>query len=291
MLISVASSRRVPWARIITVDHLGGVSDSASATTIASTLVAAIRRTKRVMRARVRVIEKQDVRRQLIVDALRAQGFLESRETRGYTHTHILGLNQPDDVLFRNVSASARRAIQEPLKRGLALSTCAGIGDVQRLLNLMEAAFARTGAALDQALAQRDLELAIELRDRRPLVTLERGDVRGPDRIVAFAMGLHNGDHVTYHHGAAERGGELASLSLSYAPLWELVRWARARDVAWFDFGGITVSDDPRHPQAGIAKFKRRFGGSDARVATEMEWIVRGADVAIERTIGSVLGR
>jgi lipid II:glycine glycyltransferase (peptidoglycan interpeptide bridge formation enzyme) len=157
------------------------------------------------------------------------------------------------------------------------------------MLELMEKAFSRTNGRPRLAPAQQDLLAAIDGPEFRPLITLERPDRTGLERIVAFALGAFNGDHVTYVHGAAERGGGLGRLPLAYAPVWELMRWAADRGATWFDLGGIPPTDDPNHPLAGIASFKRRFGGQDIEVASELHLTLSPLDTRIERAVGLLL--
>ena len=59
-------------------------------------------------------------------------------------------------------------------------------------------------------------------------------------------------------------------MPLLYAPLWELIRWARAGGARWFDFGGITLTDpDASDPLQGISDFKRFFCRDVAKVGGE----------------------
>jgi len=291
MMLIVSPSRRVPWSRIARVEQLGGEALASHASATASLLVEAVRTIGRVMRVHVRVFDRHERVRDALASALRAARFAPVSDAFQYTHTHVIDLSDPEDRLMGRMTPAARRAVREPLKKGLQLRTDATAADIPRMLELMSAAFDRTGSLLGEDIARHDLSLAIQWPDRRPLVTLERADVAGPMRIVAFAMGLHDGDHVTYHHGATERGGDLARLTLSYAPLWELIRWAKGRGVSWFDLGGVTASEEVSHPLSGITAFKRRFGGTDTEVATELQWIVRPFDCAIEERVGRLLQR
>ena len=47
------------------------------------------------------------------------------------------------------------------------------------------------------------------------------------------------------------------------ALVWEAMTDAKARGKTWFDFGGIYTGEDRNHPESGIARFKRDFGGEE----------------------------
>jgi lipid II:glycine glycyltransferase (peptidoglycan interpeptide bridge formation enzyme) len=83
----------------------------------------------------------------------------------------------------------------------------------------------------------------------------------GVESLVAFAWGCLHGDYVTYEAGAATRTQATGNLALAYAPLWDLVAWARGLGAAWFDFGGVSMgtAGDAHDPLGGIADFKRFF--------------------------------
>ncbi len=288
-LLRVSQSRRVPWAQIARVDQLGGPCVDAFAPEIARLIHDAVTKVGRVMRAEVRVFHREAAARATHARALEAVGFqLASRYTL-YRFTHALNIAGDSAAMLKALPSGTRQRIREPQRKGLVLRTTASVRDVPRLLALMDGAFSRTDGRLQRELAQRDLTLAVEAPTYRPLVTLEHAGGSGPERIVAFALGAHNGDHVTYMHGAAERGGGLGTVSLGYAPVWELVRWASEHGATWFDLGGVTTSEDPKHPMAGIAHFKRRFGGTDIEVATELQLTIRPMETRLERLVGSLL--
>lgn len=290
-LLRVSQSRRVPWAQIARVDHLGGSCADRHAQEMADCIHDAVCRIGRVMRAEIRLFDRNADARALHVAALQRTGFAVTPHNTLYRVTRALDVHADADALFAALPSNTRQRIREPLKKGLVLRRGAALTDVPRLLDLMGEAFSRTDGHLQRELANRDLALAIEAPSHRPLITLEHPEQSGPERIVAFALGADNGDHVTYMHGASERGGGLGTVSLGYAAVWELVRWASAHEATWFDLGGVITSQDPAHPLAGITHFKRRFGGEDLEVATEMRLALRPLEARLEQMVGSLLSR
>lgn len=79
-------------------------------------------------------------------------------------------------------------------------------------------------------------------------------------RAVAGAFILCYGNTSHYLHGGSlyEYRHVMAPYALHMAALFD----AKQRGHAFYDFGGITLSDDPAASWAGITKFKKGFGGT-----------------------------
>ncbi len=290
-MMRASHSRRVPWARIARVEYLGDPHFAARANEVAALIRQAVAEIGRVMRVEVRVFNRDPAIRSALTSALAAHGFTVAPKHALYRLTRAVSIAGSAEDVFERLPTNVRRRIRDALGAGLVIRYGATPSDVPRLLDLMQAAFARTRGRLQREKARQDLLIAIAAPAHRPLVTLERPNVSGPARIAAFALGAANGDHVTYIHGATERGGDLARLSLAYAPVWELMRWATEHGANWFDLGGIPPTTDPSHPLAGIAAFKRRFGGEDIEVATEMHCVINPGNTRLERLVGRLLPR
>lgn len=287
--LRVSRSRRVPWARIVRVEHLGDPLLAERADETARLVKEAVESLGQVMRLEIRLFHREPAIRDTLAHALEREGVSLARRGLLYRLTNVVDLRSPAEELLAALPAAARKGIREPLNKGLVLGSAITGADVPRLLRLMQAAFSRTDGRLQSEVAEQDLQLAIADPAFRPIATLERPDRSGPDRIAAFALGTHNGDHVTYSHGAAERDGGLGRLPLGYAPVWALMQWGVEHGARWFDLGGIAPTDDPNHPLAGITEFKRRFGGADLEVASEMQLVLSDVNARIEKLVGQWL--
>ncbi len=292
LMVSISSSRRVPWARIAHIEHLGDPYLAKHASRIGQLIRVGAQQIGRVMRLEVRLLHREASIRESLAAGLADQGAHGVRHPAMYRSTRVLEVLGTSAQMFAKLPGVARRNICQPLNHGLLIKTNAvRERDVPRLLALMEATFARTGGHEHRDRWARDLLRAVRNPDHRPLATLERAEGSGGNAIVAFALGAHNGDHITYHHGAVDRSAGLGSLPLGYAPIWALVEWGVSRGVRWIDLGGITTSTDPSHPLQGITAFKRNFGGQDAIVADEMRLTLSPANVQLEKTLGVLLNR
>jgi lipid II:glycine glycyltransferase (peptidoglycan interpeptide bridge formation enzyme) len=83
---------------------------------------------------------------------------------------------------------------------------------------------------------------------------------------------MNNSDHALYADGASSRDVSV-SVPLSYALMWDLIRWSKSMGCEWFDFGGITGGhyEDGSDPLGGISDFKRRFSERVIEVGSEWE--------------------
>lgn len=86
--------------------------------------------------------------------------------------------------------------------------------------------------------------------------------VGGEDRqALAVNIVISFGDTMTYVHGASSN--ENRNLMAPHLLQWKQIEWAVEQGRKWYDFWGIAPNDDPKHPWAGITRFKRGFGGEE----------------------------
>ncbi len=67
------------------------------------------------------------------------------------------------------------------------------------------------------------------------------------------------GSTATYLHGGSSSTNKEAMAP--YVLHWIAIKIAKAAGLSFYDFGGIAPADQPRHPWAGISRFKKSFGG------------------------------
>ena len=115
----------------------------------------------------------------------------------------------------------------------------------------------------------------------------------GPSGLLAFAWGCVNGNYVTYDAGASTRNHDLGNMPLAYAPLWDLIAWAKRIGATWFDFGGVstTTAAPTDDPLGGISDFKRFF--CERIVDVGEDWILepRPIRAMIARTFSAAVER
>jgi lipid II:glycine glycyltransferase (peptidoglycan interpeptide bridge formation enzyme) len=77
-----------------------------------------------------------------------------------------------------------------------------------------------------------------------------------------------------------DRSGQAVRLSVPAAITWQAMRWAKARGLRWFDFGGLRAATlqslldgDSTAQQPSVDRFKMSFGGTPYRYPQPVEMI------------------
>jgi lipid II:glycine glycyltransferase (peptidoglycan interpeptide bridge formation enzyme) len=98
-------------------------------------------------------------------------------------------------------------------------------------------------------------------------------EVLGKEQGIALIVARHNGEPLaagifiksgktfTYAHGASYK--KKAHVMAPHLLHWEAIVQAKSLGFQLYDFFGVAPNEDPKHPWAGISRFKRGFGGSE----------------------------
>lgn len=188
---------------------------------------------------------------------LERHGFRLQPSHRTYRHAAIIDLTPPEESIFQSFSSSARRKVRVIERRSLAVRPVREPALAPRLQALLQETMARTGGSVNPEPWERWLEFIAERPDLATLQGLFRTDSSGPDSLLGFVLGYRHGDIAEYGIAASTRDPAV-SAPILYAPVWEVMRWAKAHGARRFDFSGIGLHD-PDDPRAGIDRFKRSF--------------------------------
>lgn len=85
--------------------------------------------------------------------------------------------------------------------------------------------------------------------------------VRYKKEIVAGGIFIYWQGIGFYHHGASSL--QYPKIPASYLLLWEAIKRGKELGCKKFNFWGITLSQNPKHPWAGLTLFKKGFGGHE----------------------------
>ena len=270
--VGIGRSRSLPGHVIYRVPRLAACREASAETMLLEGLAQIARRDPRCIRLHIELFEPDPELRARLSKTLQELGFVKAAEPTAYAYTPYLDLGPSEDELFAKCASSARRNVRAPAKRGLYLATVTDPSYAARLQALMNEVFERTGGTTRDLPWTTILEMSAASPERSRIIGLYAPNETGPEGLVAFSWGCVNGNYVTYEAGASTRSRDLGNLALAYAPLWDLIAWAKRSGARWFDFGGVPspkVSSTSEDPLAGIADFKRFFceriveGGED----------------------------
>ncbi len=80
-------------------------------------------------------------------------------------------------------------------------------------------------------------------------------------QVLATALISFYGDTASYIHASSLSNKEVNKYMAPPALVWQAIKDTKAQGMKYFDFWGISLSEDPKHPWAGFTRFKKGFGG------------------------------
>lgn len=81
---------------------------------------------------------------------------------------------------------------------------------------------------------------------------------------LASAIIVYSGKSAIYMFGSSS--DENKNLMAPYLLHWQIIKEAKADGYKEYDFFGIAPDDNPRHPWAGVTRFKKQFGGREETI-------------------------
>lgn len=79
------------------------------------------------------------------------------------------------------------------------------------------------------------------------------------NKVLAAGLYYFYGDTCYYVHGASS--SQNRPVMAPYLLHWQIIKTAKARGKKYYNWGGFTFSQNPRHSWFGISRFKKGFGG------------------------------
>jgi len=281
--VKQVSTRALPGHRLFFAFRVGNARDPGALRAALQGLVEWAREQKNALRLQVDFFALDPAAVHGAVPLMMELGFSPNARPRDYEYTVLVDLEPSEEEIFASLHSTARSNIRAPAKKGYLVEPCIDARYSERLEQLTRSAMERTGGSYQP----KDWEALVRFAREEPhlvriIGTFDPG-ADGSRQLVGFALGEFHGDHATYADAASARTG--VSVSTTYAPAWELMKWARSQGAKAFDFGGIPPEEADE--LSGIKSFKRYF--SRTRVRVRQEWILDIAPLrsAIARAISS----
>ncbi len=96
---------------------------------------------------------------------------------------------------------------------------------------------------------------------------------------VASSIVMFFGDTASYLHGGSST--RHTDVMAPYLLHWTALCDARALGATHYNFGGVSLEKSPRHPLAGVSRFKRGFGGETLSYPGTYDYILNPTDYVI----------
>jgi hypothetical protein len=262
--------RSVPGHHRLRVTRCGHGAEPAGVSGLLEALRLRVQRDPRLLGVNVEIFTPDARAREHIARVARGQEFRRVEGERRYRRTARIDVSDGEEAVFAGFTGSCRRAIREPGKKGYRVEPLTDSAYAVRMDRLWAETFERTGSRPPRREWARHLAFARDHPDLYRIVGTFGPGFPEPGSLMAFSCGMHNGDHVVYSDGASTRDPS-CTVTLSYAPMWTLIRWAATSGCSWFDMGGISEGTDPGDgdPRRGIDGFKRRFTRDVVEVGAE----------------------
>ncbi len=266
---AISWSRALPGHRIYRVERFASVSAAADAA-LAAELGRIARRDPLCLRLVVEIFEADADARNRLRAEIERQGFVRTGTSRRYTRTFAVDLHGTEEELYARLNKTVRKNVTLAAKKGLELRPITDPRFASRIASLVGEAFRRTNAVASARPWAQIILLSASNPQQSRILGLFDPKTDGEDSLVSVAWGCAHGPYATYEAGASVRRPDLKTVPLGFAPLWELIAWARRETAAgWFDLGGGPSAED-HDERPGITAFKRHF--SDNLVEVGEEW-------------------
>lgn len=169
--------------------------------------------------------------------------------------TLMLDLNKSEEQLLSEMKSKTRYNIKVAQKKGVRVTSGTDKKFMEIFLQLN-----RETAKRDNFTVHKDAYYFSELEALGPAGFLKVYVAYANEKPIAANLVSFFGSRATYMHGASSN--ESRNLMPTFALQWEAIRDAKVLGKKQYDFWGITTSEDPKHPWAGITRFKMGFGGT-----------------------------
>lgn len=166
------------------------------------------------------------------------------------SHTLLIDLKKEKGQLLTEMHSKARYNIRLAEKKGVICRT-AGLVEYEKFWKLISATYGRKEISTHSENYYR------QLMENCPGAYLAFAEFEG--QIIVANLMMRYGDTVTYLHGGSDNF--FKHLMAPHLLQWFEIERAKDDGFSYYDFGGIAPDDDPKHPWAGITRFKKGFGG------------------------------
>lgn len=167
--------------------------------------------------------------------------------------TRVVDLVPDFNDIVGAMSSSERNVYRNIHKKGVTYHVSKNPDDIELIIPLLENIAQRNNIAVHGADYIRKQAQTL-VPDSASIHYMELDG-----KPVSVSLAFEDDDTCYYAH--AGNSPESYKLNSNTALLVEMMNYAKKNGKKHFDLYGIAPTDDPRHPWAGVTRFKARFGG------------------------------
>lgn len=170
--------------------------------------------------------------------------------------TLLLDLKQSEDDLLRQMHSKTRYNIRIAIRHGVTVSEETSPEGLKVFYAMAREIESRGGFHYHK---EKYYQKMLEILGREQSVSLLVA--RHDGEPLAAGIFIKSGKTFTYSHGASYK--KKAHVMAPHLLHWEAILQAKKQGFQNYDFFGVAPDENPKHPWAGISRFKRGFGGAE----------------------------
>lgn len=178
-------------------------------------------------------------------------------------YTLILDLDPSEDTLLSNMEQRKRRYYKTYEKKGISIRTSHNPADAKILTSLLS-----TLAENNHFQKHSDKYLTDQINF--DFSTLYIAEFEGKP----IAAALVYDDDTTRYYAHAATDYEHRNLAAGAILVVKMIMDAKALGLKYYDFWGITISEDPKDPWYGFTRYKKTFGGYQKSYGGTYDYVI-----------------
>jgi len=194
---------------------------------------------------------------------------LKARKQVSPRESLLINLNESQEKLFADLHQKTRYNIRLAEKNNVQIIEAQNPSEFESFYKLMDATQKRQAFGIHSKNYYTALLNSLRTNPQAKLFLAKHSG-----NVVAGAAVLFYNDTATYLHGGSDH--EYRHLMAPHLLHWVAIQKAKEAGLKCYDFWGITTSEDPKHPWAGISRFKKGFGGYTKKYAPTLELGISG---------------
>lgn len=176
-----------------------------------------------------------------------------------YKATVLVDLTEEEEVLFKAFQRRGQKAYRQSVTRGITTEIVPiNEANFDTFYALYEQTTNRSGYLIEDKDWLRNQVLYWGERDQMALQF-----ARYEEKAVGALLAYRNGASLSTVYQGNDYDKDIMNRRPANAMYWDLMKWAKANGFDWFDFGGITYTEEMTDDKkGGIFNFKLQFGGN-----------------------------
>ncbi|MDD3793549.1 MAG: peptidoglycan bridge formation glycyltransferase FemA/FemB family protein [Candidatus Gracilibacteria bacterium] len=181
-------------------------------------------------------------------------GFIDAPMHEHAEDTHLLDLKISEDELLSNMKKEDRYYINRAIKEGVEIV----IGNTNEQIDLLSTMHQNHSKKIGYHSFSADFIKILYDAFGDNITTIS---ARYNGNIESILMTIRFANTCVYYIAASDIISH--KFSPNYLCQWEAIKNAKENNCEIYNFWGVSPDNNPKHPIAGVSKFKRKFAGYD----------------------------